>query len=61
MIKKFRVSLLHLKLSFLGDRVFLERGRKEIPCMNCGNKFVSYLHYGGIGYTYDKYCERCMS
>ena len=57
---KFSTWWTHFKLQWFGDEKELEgKGMAVIPCVKCDKPFVSYTHYGDIGYIYDTTCNGC--
>jgi len=64
LIELLKVRWIHLQIAW-GSKYWNddEEGNKLIPCKQCGEQFMSYLHYDheGLGYTYDDKCNRCQA
>ena len=50
----------HIKIFFVGNKDFIEKGYAMIPCRKCNKVFKSYPNYKKFGtYSIDTKCEKC--
>jgi len=56
-LKRIEVNCIHFKLLYFGDKEFKNKGYKFIPCIECGNRFLSHMH---LHDNYDSVCRECL-
>lgn len=51
---------IYIKIFFMGNKDFLDKGYASIPCKSCNQMFTSYPHYKKFGtYSIDTKCSKC--